>query len=94
MLGECLGIADVKSSIRNFKDSQKIKITNKDLKAHVMHFRKLHNTGEVFLTEAGVYKLIFKSTKESAERFQDWVTDEVLPSIRQKGMVTSYMLKV
>lgn len=84
-VGECLGIADVKSSIRNFKDSQKIKITNKDLKVHDMHFRKLHNTGEVFLTEAGVYKLIFKSTKESAERFQDWVTDEVLPSIRQNG---------
>ncbi|TQW44726.1 phage antirepressor, partial [Clostridioides difficile] len=48
-------------------------------------FRKLHNTGENFLTESGVYKLIFKSRKEEAERFQDWVTDEVLPSIRKTG---------
>ncbi|MCI9927552.1 hypothetical protein JY717_19685, partial [Clostridioides difficile] len=47
--------------------------------------RKLHNTGENFLTESGVYKLIFKSKKEEAEKFQDWVTDEVLPAIRQTG---------
>lgn len=50
-----------------------------------MHFRKLHNTGENFLTESGVYKLIFKSKKKEAEKFQDWVTDEVLPSIRKYG---------
>ncbi|HBF2991242.1 TPA: hypothetical protein KOV54_003729, partial [Clostridioides difficile] len=49
------------------------------------HIRKLHNTGENFLTESGVYKLIFKSKKEEAEKFQDWVTDEVLPAIRQTG---------
>lgn len=52
---------------------------------HNMQFRKLHNTGENFLTESGVYKLIFKSRKEEAERFQDWVTDEVLPLIRKTG---------
>lgn len=84
-VGRCLGIADVKSSIRNFKSNQKIKITNKDLEVHGVHFRKLNNAGEQFLKEAGVYKLIFKSHKESAERFQDWVTDEVLPSIRKHG---------
>lgn len=84
-VGKCLGIADVKSSIRNFNSNQKIKLNNNDLKVHNMHFRKLHNTGEQFLKEAGVYKLIFKSHKESAERFQDWVTDEVLPSIRKHG---------
>ncbi|HHQ8633568.1 TPA: BRO-N domain-containing protein [Clostridioides difficile] len=32
-----------------------------------------------------MYKLIFKSRKEEAERFQDWISDEVLPSIRQTG---------
>ena len=37
------------------------------------------------MTESGVYKLIFKSRKEEAERFQDWVTDEVLPTIRKHG---------
>ena len=43
------------------------------------------NRGLTFLTEAGVYKLIFKSRKEEAEQFQDWVTDEVLPQIRKTG---------
>lgn len=84
-VGECLGIVDVKSSIRNFSKTQKIKITNNDLKVHDMHFRKLHNTGETFLKEAGVYKLIFKSHKKEAEEFQDWVTDSVLPTLRQTG---------
>lgn len=82
-VAECLEIKDVNSSIRNFNEKQVIKLTNS--KMHDMHFRKLHNTGENFLTESGVYKLIFKSHKEEAEKFQDWVTDEVLPTIRKTG---------
>lgn len=82
-VAECLEIKDVNSSIRNFNEKQVIKLTNS--KMHDMHFRKLHNTGENFLTESGVYKLIFKSHKEEAENFQDWVTDEVLPTIRKSG---------
>lgn len=82
-VAECLDITDVKSSIRNFNGKQVIKLTNS--KMHNMHFRKLHNTGENFLTESGVYKLIFKSKKKEAEKFQDWVTDEVLPQIRRTG---------
>lgn len=82
-VAECLDITDVKSSIRNFNEKQVIKLTNS--KMHDMHFRKLHNTGENFLTESGVYKLLFKSKKKEAEKFQDWVTDEVLPSIRRHG---------
>ena len=37
------------------------------------------------LEEAGIYQLIFSSWLESAERFQDWVFEEVLPSIRKTG---------
>jgi len=82
-VAKCLCISDVNSSMRNFNDRQVIKVTNSNMRE--MHFRKLHNTGENFLTESGVYKLIFKSNKEEAEKFQDWVTDEVLPSIRKTG---------
>jgi len=46
----------------------------------------LNNAGENFLTESGVYALIFKSRKTEAQKFQTWVTDEVLPSIRKNGM--------
>ena len=38
-----------------------------------------------FINEANLYKVIFQSRKPSAERFTDWVTSEVLPSIRKTG---------
>lgn len=42
--------------------------------------------GEMLLvSEAGLYKLVLVSRKKEAIAFQDWVTDEVLPSIRKHG---------
>ena len=38
-----------------------------------------------FVNELNLYKVIFQSRKESAERFTDWVAGEVLPSIRKTG---------
>lgn len=38
-----------------------------------------------YINEPNLYKTIFQSRKESAERFTDWVTSEVLPSIRKNG---------
>lgn len=54
---------------------------------HTMHceIRKMNNMGENFLTTSGVYQLVFKSRKPSAKRFQNWVTDVVLPSIEKYG---------
>lgn len=37
------------------------------------------------INEAGLYSLIFGSKLESARQFQDWVTHDVLPSIRKTG---------
>lgn len=39
-----------------------------------------------FVNESNMYKLIFQSRKESAERFTDWITNEVLPAIRKHGL--------
>ena len=39
-----------------------------------------------FINEPNLYKTIFQSRKPSAERFTDWVTSEVLPSIRKNGI--------
>ena len=38
-----------------------------------------------FINESNLYKTIFQSRKDSAERFTEWVTSEVLPSIRKTG---------
>ena len=65
-VGECLELE--KSSVRNYLSKmttnqaillKNSNVLNKDI-------RKLHNTGEKFLTESGVYKLIFKSDKKEA----------------------------
>ena len=39
----------------------------------------------VFVDEGNLYRAIFQSRKPEAERFTDWVTEEVLPSIRKSG---------
>lgn len=38
-----------------------------------------------FVSESNFYKLVFQSKKKEAEDFADWVTSEVLPSIRKHG---------
>lgn len=39
----------------------------------------------IFISEANLYKAIFQSRKEDAGFFQDWVCEEVIPSIRRHG---------
>lgn len=41
--------------------------------------------GVGLIHEPDVFRLIMHSKLESAERFQDWVFEEVLPSIRRNG---------
>lgn len=38
-----------------------------------------------FINESNLYKVIFQSRKPEAEKFTEWVTNEVLPSIRKTG---------
>lgn len=38
-----------------------------------------------YINEGDVYRLIMRSKLPSAERFESWVVDEVLPSIRKNG---------
>lgn len=87
-VGECLDLLE--SSVRNYlsKMNYKQAILLKNSDVQDKDIRKLNNAGEKFLTESGVYKLIFKSRKEESEKFQDWVTDEVLPQIRKTGSYT------
>ena len=38
-----------------------------------------------FIPESDLYRLVFSSKLPTAEKFTDWVTSEVLPSIRKSG---------
>lgn len=86
-VAECLDMTEsaVRMAISKMNENQVKTVRNSNVKD--IDFRKLANRGENFLTESGLYKLIFKSHKEEAERFQDWVTDEVLPTLRKSGVV-------
>lgn len=61
-VAECLGIKNVNDNISKMNNKQVIKLKNSDIGK--TDIRKLNNAGENFLTESGVYKLIFKSHKE------------------------------
>lgn len=87
-IAKCIGITEstLRDHISKFTKTQVIKLKNKDISdVGLIDFRKLNNAGENFLKEPGLYKLIFKSEKPEAEEFQDWVTDSVLPTLRQTG---------
>ena len=39
-----------------------------------------------YINEGDLYRLIMKSKLPSAEKFESWVMDEVLPTIRKNGL--------
>ncbi len=48
------------------------------------------NPHRTFINERGLYTVVMRahSTREGVEEFQQWVTGEVLPSIRKTGTYT------
>lgn len=67
-VGKCLEMSEatVRDHLRKMNENQVVKLTNSNVQD--MNFRKLHNTGENFLTKNGVYRLISTSNKITYER--------------------------
>jgi prophage antirepressor-like protein len=75
-IGEILEISTIRSVIRDFNDTEKV----------VLSMHTLGGSQQVtFLTEKGLYKVLFKSRKPIAEKFQNWVC-EVIKEIRLNGL--------
>lgn len=55
-------------------------------KADVVIHDGRQNRKQVIIDEAGFYSLVLRSKLPSAEAFQEWVTSEVLPTIRKHKM--------
>jgi len=53
--------------------------------ANRIGFNGAKGWGVSLISESGLYKLIMRSDKPQARKFQDWVTREVLPAIRKDG---------
>lgn len=67
--------------IKNGKSYVRWETVNKYLKKHIS---QEVGKGD-FIPEAMVYKLAFKANNALAEKFQDWIAIEVIPSIRKHG---------
>ena len=75
-VGTVLEMGNIRTSINDFNDSEKV--------VHTMD--TLGGSQQVtFLTEKGLYKVLFKSRKPIAEKFQNWVC-EVIKEIRLNGV--------
>lgn len=69
--------------------SQPSKVKDRLNKKGVNSIPTLTNGGNqnlIYVNESNLYKVIFQSRKEEAEIFTEWVTSEVLPTIRKHGI--------
>lgn len=80
--------ADI-AKILNYADApQSIRVNCKHARKVDLYARQGHNRGnsEVYvIPESDVYRLVMRSKRPEAEKFEEWVTEEVLPSIRKTG---------
>jgi prophage antirepressor-like protein len=91
----CLGLyipAGSFTHTKHLRSTEKWLLRKKDAIAHPV--LDTGSVGQLFgpntaavslISESGLYKLIMRSDKPIAATFQDWVTREVLPSIRKTG---------
>lgn len=73
---EVLELDDVSKAVNRLENDEKLTRTI---------FASGQNREMLFVTEAGLYSLIFSSRKPEAKLFRRWVMHEVLPTIRKTG---------
>ena len=80
-------VSDIAKALGNSDVSNMVKSANiKEKHKGTYGVRTLGGEQKMlFVDEAGMYKILMKSRKAVAERFQDWVSEQVLPSIRKTG---------
>ena len=72
-IGKVLGIVNIRTSIMNFDDDEKIVRTT--------YSSNSGNPETIFLTSQGVYRLLYNSKKEVAKKFRKWagsILDDII----------------
>ena len=82
-VAKCLGYKDPKSAVDKVWDNNKTTLNT--VGGVLPPTTHSGNKSLIMVNEPGLYQLIFGSKLEAAERFQRWVYEEVLPSIRKNG---------
>lgn len=87
-----LGYADPKATVRNLvKAKNKCKLDllygrggkTPPLPQDSLEYNELNS---IYISEPGIYQLINRSKLPVAEAFQDWITDELLPKLREESI--------
>lgn len=76
-VGAALGVTDADALVRNVPSRHKLT----RLIVGYGQRRKMW-----FVTEPGLYRILLRSRSPAAEKFTDWVTEDVLPSFRKTGL--------
>ena len=76
-VAKSLGYKDPKQAVTTYCKSGEL--------VYQPHANGIGGTNVRFIKESDLYRLVMKSELPSAEKFQDWVCEEVLPSIRKHG---------
>ena len=78
-VGEILGLSNIRVEISRL-DSDEKKVSQ------IVTPSNGGYTDVSIISESGLYTLIMRSSKPQAKAFRKWVTSEVLPSIRRRGL--------
>lgn len=76
-----LGVTNTSNAVRQLRASQYVAANEENRKALGVPAGR----APYLVTEGGFYRLAMRSSREEAVPFQEWVEDEVLPSIRKEG---------
>ncbi|HEM3632608.1 TPA: phage antirepressor KilAC domain-containing protein [Streptococcus suis] len=79
-LNDCCQILELSNPRKTIERLNKDGVTTSDIIDNLGRTQQAN-----FINEANFYKLVFQSRKPEAEKFADWVTTEVLPTIRKHG---------
>ena len=92
---ECLGYEVSTKSYTHYvkqyvRDKYQLKMNNTDLVLFGMNndetsLFKIGRKGEVLINQYGIIQLVMGSSLPQAEQFQDWIIEEVIPSVLQHG---------
>jgi prophage antirepressor-like protein len=84
-VAEILGYANTSKAIEDHcKKAKSLKLLNNNETLLLLEIKDLRSDTK-FIIESDVYRLVMRSQLDEAEEFQDWVVDDVLPSIRKTG---------
>ena len=78
-IAKCLGYKNTKKAIKDHVNE------NDKIYGVIIRDSMGREQSPVCINESGMYSLVISSKLDSAKKFKNWITSEVLPEIRKTG---------